>query len=175
MNQDKNAGQTVNKNKPLRHDYLHVLVFLLATAMAGVSLLIKYILIPGCEAWSKNGRQIELTWLGLDRQGWGEVQMYLSFLLLGLILLGVTIGISRPAARKIMASGLIMVLIGFLGLSILMPLRIIEVSPSIQAESTPECFAREFLREKAVPKKAKRQKRSDYWPKDNQKFIVVVD
>lgn len=66
---------------------IEALVFLVITALAGLGLLIKYILIPGREAWAKYGRQMEITWLGLDRHACIEAQLYLVFLLLGLAIL----------------------------------------------------------------------------------------
>ncbi len=68
---------------------IDALMFLVMTALAGLGLLIKYVLVPGREAWTKWGRQMEITWLGLDRHAWVEVLLYLAFLLLGLFILHV--------------------------------------------------------------------------------------
>lgn len=148
-------------------------MLLLLTLLAGLSLLSKYILIPGCEAWSKGGRQVELTWLGLDRHGWSEVQMYLTFLLLGLMLLSLLTMCTRPASLELIASAVIVAAITFVGLAFLMPVEVIEGRSLMQADVNQECC----VREKVVPKKAKKQKRSDYWPKDgplaNRTFYFV--
>ena len=53
--------------------FIDALMFLTMMALAGLGLLIKYVLIPGRKAWAQYGRQMELTWLGLDRHAWGAV------------------------------------------------------------------------------------------------------
>jgi hypothetical protein len=80
-------GGAMDKSK--LNFFIEALMFLVITALAGLGLLIKYVLIPGREAWAKWGRQMEITWLGLDRHAWVEVLLYLAFLLLGLFILHV--------------------------------------------------------------------------------------
>ncbi len=62
-------------------------MFLCMAAIAGIGFLMKYVLIPGKEAWAVYGKKVELSWIGLDRHAWGTVHLYLAFLLLGLLLL----------------------------------------------------------------------------------------
>ena len=62
-------------------------MFLCMAAIAGIGFLIKYVLIPGKEAWAVYGKKVELSWIGLDRHAWGTVHLYLAFLLLGLLFL----------------------------------------------------------------------------------------
>ena len=64
---------------------IDALMFLCLMAMAGLGFLMKYALLPGRQAWSKYGRNVELTWLGWDRHDWGEIHLYLAFVLLGLL------------------------------------------------------------------------------------------
>jgi len=64
---------------------IDALMFLCLMAMAGLGFLMKYVLLPGRQAWSKYGRNVELTWLGWDRHDWGEIHLYLAFALLGLL------------------------------------------------------------------------------------------
>ena len=66
---------------------IDALMFLCMTALAGIGFLMKYVLLPGREAWTVYGKKVELSWLGLDRHAWGAVHLYLAFLLLGLLLL----------------------------------------------------------------------------------------
>ena len=66
---------------------IDALMFLCMAALAGIGFLMKYVLIPGKEAWAVYGKKVELSWLGLDRHAWGAVHLYLAFLLLGLLLL----------------------------------------------------------------------------------------
>lgn len=69
--------------------FIDALMFLTIMTLAGLGLLIKYVLIPGPMAWAKYGRQMELTWLGLDRHAWGAVHLCLAFLLVPLLMLHV--------------------------------------------------------------------------------------
>jgi len=64
---------------------IDALMFLCLMAMAGLGFLMKYVLLPGRQAWSKYGRNVELTWLGWDRHDWGEIHLYLAFALLSLL------------------------------------------------------------------------------------------
>ncbi len=71
--------------------FLDALMFLTIMTLAGLGLLIKSVLIPGRMAWAKPGRQMELTWLGLDRHAWGAVHLHLAFLLVALLVLHVSL------------------------------------------------------------------------------------
>jgi hypothetical protein len=66
---------------------IDVLMFLCMAALAGIGFLMKYILIPGKEAWAKYGKKVDLSWLGLDRHDWGAAHLYLAFFLLALLVL----------------------------------------------------------------------------------------
>ena len=65
--------------------FIDALMFLAISALAGFSLLIKYVLIPRRTAWAQYGVPVDITWLGLDRHAWVEVQLYLALLLLALL------------------------------------------------------------------------------------------
>jgi hypothetical protein len=62
-------------------------MFLCMAALGGIGFLMKYVLLPGKEAWVVYGKKVELSWLGLDRHGWGAVHLYLALLFMGLLLL----------------------------------------------------------------------------------------
>ena len=66
---------------------IDILMFLCMAAIAGIGFLMKYVLLPGKEAWVIYGKKVELSWLGLDRHDWGAIHLYLGFLLLGLLVL----------------------------------------------------------------------------------------
>ena len=113
-------------------------MFLIMTALAGLGLLIKYVLIPGREAWAKWGRQMEITWLGLDRHAWVEVLPYLAFLLLGLFILRVILHgkmisalltrfISQPVSRLGVAFVFLVVAMTLLALPLLVTPEVNEV------------------------------------------------
>ncbi len=67
--------------------WIDAVMFLCMAAIAGIGFLMKYVLIPGKEAWALYGKKVELSWLGLDRHAWGTVHLFMAFLLLGLLLL----------------------------------------------------------------------------------------
>lgn len=129
-------GDTMNKSK--LNFFVDALMFLVMMALAGLGLLIKYVLIPGREAWAKYGRKMELTWLELDRHAWGEVHLYLAFLLLGLLVLHIILHwkmilgllarfISQPAPRLGVASVFLVVSMALLALPLLVTPEVNEV------------------------------------------------
>lgn len=64
---------------------INVLMFLCVTAITGVGLLMKYVLLPGKETWAVYGRKVELFFLGKDRHGWGTIHLVIAFVFLGLL------------------------------------------------------------------------------------------
>ncbi len=56
-------------------------------ALAVIGFIIRYILIPGSERWEKYGRNIDLTWWGLDRHEWGLIHMLSGIFLVILLVL----------------------------------------------------------------------------------------
>jgi hypothetical protein len=63
------------------------LMFVCMMALAGIGFLMKFDLIPGKERWLLYGRNVELSWLGLDRHEWGTIHLVIGYILLGLLLL----------------------------------------------------------------------------------------
>lgn len=66
---------------------IDALLFLSMMSIAGIGLLMKYILLPGRDVHLLYGRQGELFFLGLDRHQWGTIHFIISLVLLGLLLL----------------------------------------------------------------------------------------
>jgi Domain of unknown function (DUF4405) len=66
---------------------IDVIMFALMAAIAGLGLLIKYVLLPGTERWEKYGRSVDLTYLGLDRHDWGKIHLILALVLIALLAL----------------------------------------------------------------------------------------
>ncbi len=64
---------------------IDILMFFCLAAMAGIGLLMKYILIPGKDRVLVYGRNVELYFWNLDRHQWGTVHMIVSFCMLGLL------------------------------------------------------------------------------------------
>lgn len=56
-------------------------------AMAGIGLLVKFVLLPGKDTWAGYGRKVELFLFGMDRHQWGTIHMIIAFVFLGLAML----------------------------------------------------------------------------------------
>jgi hypothetical protein len=62
-------------------------MFILLMAMAGIGLLIKYVLLPGVQRNLKYGNDIDLEYLGMDRHQWGSIHLIISITFLILIII----------------------------------------------------------------------------------------
>jgi hypothetical protein len=74
-------------NKTKWNFIIDSLMFLCMTAIAGIGLLMKYILIPGKERWEVYGRNVDLYWFGMDRHDWGMIHFIIALTLLTLLVL----------------------------------------------------------------------------------------
>ena len=66
---------------------IDVLMFIFLALMTGLGLMIKYILVPGTKRWDIYGRNVDLTFLGMDRHEWGTVHLIFAILFLSLLVL----------------------------------------------------------------------------------------
>ncbi|WP_179319642.1 DUF4405 domain-containing protein [Winogradskyella helgolandensis] len=66
---------------------LNATMTLCMSAIVGVGFLIKYTLISGRDRKAIYGQNVELYFLNLDRHQWGTIHLYLSFVLIGLLVL----------------------------------------------------------------------------------------
>ena len=66
---------------------IDAIMFLLMGALAGIGLLIKYILLPGSERWIKYGRNVDLSFWGIDRHQWGHIHLIVAYVLVGFLVL----------------------------------------------------------------------------------------
>lgn len=64
-----------------------VLMFIFLALMSGLGLMIKYVLVPGSKRWDIYGRNIDLSFLGMDRHGWGTVHLIFAIIFVGLLVL----------------------------------------------------------------------------------------
>ena len=62
-------------------------MFLLMMSIAGVGLLMRFVLLSGREAMLKYGERVDLYFLGLGRHQWGTVHLLLSLAFLTLLAL----------------------------------------------------------------------------------------
>ncbi|MBN2262072.1 MAG: DUF4405 domain-containing protein [Prolixibacteraceae bacterium] len=66
---------------------IDVLLLLLLMGMAGLGLLIKYLLVPGFKRNELFGSKVELYFMGLDRHQWGSVHLWVSLIFTALVVL----------------------------------------------------------------------------------------
>lgn len=66
---------------------IDVLMFIFLALMTGLGLMIKYILVQGSKRWDIYGRNVDLTFLGMDRHQWGTVHLIFAILFLCLLVL----------------------------------------------------------------------------------------
>ena len=112
------------------------LLFLNAAAIAGIGLLVKYVLVPGFREWEIYGRNVDLRFWGLDRHEWGAIHYVLGLVFLALLVLhvvlhwGMIVSISRKLipsrlARRVVATMLVVLGILLMAFSVF-------VKPEIQ-------------------------------------------
>ena len=70
---------------------IDALMLLCMAAMAGIGLLIKYVLVPGQVRWAIYGRNVELYFRGLDRHQWGTVHLAIGLVLIALLVLHIVL------------------------------------------------------------------------------------
>jgi len=75
------------KNKNQMNLVIDAVMFLVLTAIAGLGLLMKFILIPGYKRVELYENDVEFYFLGLTRHDWGNVHLWLGFIFLSLLLL----------------------------------------------------------------------------------------
>lgn len=63
------------------------LMFICMAALAGIGLLMKYVLLSGQGIWAEYGEMVDLYFFGLDRHEWGDIHLYIAFILTGLLAL----------------------------------------------------------------------------------------
>jgi glucan phosphoethanolaminetransferase (alkaline phosphatase superfamily) len=76
-----------NSNRSKINFIIDVLLFVTLLAIAGIGLLIKYVLLPGFVRDNIYGKDVDLYFMGLNRHEWGDIHLIISgFLILLLIL-----------------------------------------------------------------------------------------
>ncbi len=96
-------------------------MLLCMAAIAGIALLMKFVLVPGYQRWEIYGRNVELLFWGLDRHRWGTVHLYIGLFFITLLVLHIVLHwaslvaifcklIPNPLTRKVVAVALILVI-----------------------------------------------------------------
>ncbi|MFO7370949.1 MAG: DUF4405 domain-containing protein [Bacteroidales bacterium] len=76
-----------NKEKAMINLVIDALMLVLLMAIAGLGFLIKYVLIAGYKRNALYDGEVDLYFLGLDRHEWGNIHLWLGFILLFFLLL----------------------------------------------------------------------------------------
>jgi hypothetical protein len=67
------------------------LLLLCLAAIAGIGFLIKYTLLPGYKRWEIYGRNVDLSFWGLDRHECGTIHLVIGFVFLALLVLHIVL------------------------------------------------------------------------------------
>jgi hypothetical protein len=73
--------------KPKLNLVIDALLLLCLAAIAGIGLLMKYVLVPGYLRWEIYGRNVDLFLYGLDRHQWGTIHLIIGLVFLSLLVL----------------------------------------------------------------------------------------
>lgn len=108
---------------------IDALLLLAAAAIAGIGLLVRYVLVPGYQRWEIYGRNVELYFWGLDRHGWGSIHYVVGVVFMGLLVLhvilhwGMIVALGRKLipnrlARRVVAVLLVALTVGLMIFSV---------------------------------------------------------
>jgi hypothetical protein len=70
---------------------IDALLLLCIAAIAGIGLLMKYVLVPGYQRWEIYNRNVELFFWGLGRHDWGAIHFVIALVFLALLILHVVL------------------------------------------------------------------------------------
>ncbi len=77
--------------KPKLNLVIDALLLLCLAAIAGIGLLMKYVLVPGYQRWEIYGRNVSLFFWRLDRHQWGTIHFIIGLVFLALLVLHVVL------------------------------------------------------------------------------------
>ncbi len=70
---------------------IDALLLLCVAAIAGIGLLIKYVLVPGYQRWEIYGRNVDLFFWSMDRHQWGTIHLVIGLVFLAFLVLHVVL------------------------------------------------------------------------------------
>ncbi len=70
---------------------IDALLLLCIAAIAGIGLLMKYVLVPGYQRWEIYRRNVSLFLWGLDRHQWGTIHLMIGYIFLALLVLHIVL------------------------------------------------------------------------------------
>lgn len=78
-------------NKAKANLVIDMVLLLIMSAMLGIGLMIKYILITGEEKIIRYGSNFRQTIFGMDRHEWGTIHLYIGYAMVGFLLLHIVL------------------------------------------------------------------------------------
>ena len=115
---------------------IETLLLLCITAIAGIGLLMKFVLVPGYRRWEIYERNVELFLWGLDRHHWGTIHLVIAFVFLTLLVFHIVLhwGIIVCIYRKLIPNGLVRSIVTILLISLTIFLLIFSffVNPNVR-------------------------------------------
>lgn len=79
--------EKILKDKSKTNLFIDIIMLILMMAIAGIGLLMKYVLVAGYERNAIYGNRVDLAFLGLTRHEWGTIHLIVSLTFLGLLIL----------------------------------------------------------------------------------------
>ncbi len=102
---------------------IDILMLLIMLAIASIGFVIKYVLVSGSQRWEIYGNNVEQTFWGMDRHGWGDVHLVLGIALLVLLMVHIILHFNwiicmtkkaipvKPLRYAIVSASLILILL----------------------------------------------------------------
>lgn len=99
---------------------IDALLLLCIAAIAGIGLLMKYVLVPGYQRWEIYNRNVELLFWGLGRHDWGAIHFVIALAFLVLLILHIVLhwGIIITIYRKLIPNRLVRCIIAVILISL---------------------------------------------------------
>jgi len=123
---------------------IDALLLLCLAAIAGIGLLINYVLVPGSQRWEIYGRNVDLFFWGMDRHEWGAIHYVLAQILLSLLVphlvlhWKIIVGLCRKLIPNRAARGMAAVVLA--GLTVLFLGFWVFVSPDVRDRAQGEGY-----------------------------------
>lgn len=127
-------------NKTKANLVIDGIMFLIVMALTGTGYIRKYILLSGSSSRMLYGKKLHMTFLGINRDGWAEIHLFLGYILIGLVILHLVLHwkqiksiynklIPNPTVRQIVTILFIIISLLLLLFPFLLQPAIIKITP----------------------------------------------
>ena len=131
---------------------IDALLLLCIAAIAGIGLLMKYVLVPGYQRWEIYNRNVELFFWGLGRHDWGAIHFVIACVFLALLILHIALhwGMIIAIYRKLIPSRLVRCIIAVILISLTILLFVFPyfVKPEIQERGRGRGYGHQRIEDK---------------------------